>query len=144
METIYFNSKSELYNEFSNFYEAEFSLDGKVWKTVEHYFQHEKFPGDTELQAKIWGARTPLIAKRLGQTESIYFLADWNKKRIEIMEKGLRAKFTQNIDLLSKLKSTGDSWLVEKSSQDDYWGSGRTGCGLNMMGKLLMKLRKEL
>ena len=142
MDTIYFNSKSELYNEFSNFYEAEFSLDGKVWKTVEHYFQHEKFPGDTELQAKIWAARTPSIAKRLGQTRSVYFLADWNQKRNEVMERALRAKFSQHPELYKKLKSTGESWLVEKSTTDDYWGSGRTGCGLNMMGKLLMKIRK--
>ena len=144
METIYFNSKSDSYKELSNFYEAEITVDEKVWKTVEHYFQHEKFPGDIELQTKICCAKTPAVAKRLGRTRSSHFQTDWNTKRNDVMEKGVRAKFTQHPELLTKLKSTGDAWLIEKSTTDDYWGSGRSGCGLNKMGHILMKLRKEL
>lgn len=144
METIYFNSKSDLYKELSNFYESEFTIDGKVWKTVEHYFQHEKFPEDIDLQAKIYSAKTPAIAKRLGQTQSPHFRSDWIDKRNEIMEKAIRAKFSQHPDLVKKLKSTGNAWLVEKSTVDDYWGCGRSGCGLNKMGHILMKLRNEL
>ncbi len=43
--TIYFYSTKEAYGEFSNFKAYPFELKGKTWRTVEHYFQAQKFAG---------------------------------------------------------------------------------------------------
>jgi ribA/ribD-fused uncharacterized protein len=141
MEPIEFNSKSEEYREFSNFYEAEFELDGQKWKTVEQYFQYQKFPGDQILQDKIFNAKTPSEAKRLGKTRSPAFRTDWNTIRDSVMKRAVEAKFGQNPTLMEVLKNTGDAQLIEKSYNDAYWGSGRAGKGENRMGKMLMEVR---
>lgn len=143
MDRIQFHSKAVNYSEFSNFYEAQFELDGKIWKTVEHYFQHEKFPGNTILQEKIWQAKTPASAKQLGKTRAPTFRRDWNDVRDEVMKSAVEAKFQQNPTLLQLLLETGSTLLEEKSPFDSYWGTGRTGKGQNKMGQILMELRSK-
>jgi ribA/ribD-fused uncharacterized protein len=109
---------------------------------VEHYFQSQKFPTDAVLQSKIRTAEKPHQAKRLGSTKSSHFRADWNQVRDNIMWEGLMGKFSQNPELMELLISTeGQQVLVEKSFWDGYWGSGRTGKGLNKMGQFLMRIR---
>lgn len=44
-QVINFYSARHGFGEFSNFYEASFTVHGKVWPTSEHYFQAMKFPG---------------------------------------------------------------------------------------------------
>jgi predicted NAD-dependent protein-ADP-ribosyltransferase YbiA (DUF1768 family) len=68
---------------------------------------------------------------------------DWDRIRLELMEKGVRAKFTQNDSIKEMLLSTGDLEIEENSMIDSFWGIGRDGKGRNNMGKILMKLREE-
>ena len=62
------------------------------------------------------------------------------------------AKFTQNPDLMAKLKATGDAIMAEASPQDKIWGIGMTAddpearCpehwnGQNLLGNILMEIR---
>ena len=60
-----------------------------------------------------------------------------------MMYVALYAKFTQHGEL-KRLLGTGDRLLVEHTERDRYWGDGGDGRGENHLGKLLMKLRKEL
>ena len=60
-----------------------------------------------------------------------------------MMYVALYAKFTQHGEL-KRLLGTGDRLLVEHTERDRYWGDGGDGRGGNHLGKLLMKLRKEL
>ena len=144
MTSIEFNSKSTTFSEFSNFYGAPFTINEKTYPTVEHFFQSQKFPGDSVLQEKIRVAKTPFTAKRMGRTKSEHFREDWEEVKETVMLEGLRAKFTQNPQLASLLRSTGTAMLIEKMPRDSYWGSGPNGCGRNRMGRLLEKLRKEI
>ena len=144
METLEFNSKSESYSELSNFHWSPFTLEEKVWPTVEHYFQAQKFPADPALQEKVRNAKTALGAKRLGRSKTTAFRSDWDTVKDEVMEKGIKAKFRQNPLLSTLLVGTGSAWLIEKSRSDSYWGSGPNGCGLNKTGKILMRVRGEL
>ena len=144
MECIEFNSKSDLYSEFSNFYESPFTLYGATWPTVEHCFQAQKFPTDATLQEKIRKAKTALSAKRLGRTKTDHFRTDWDTTRDTVMLECLQAKFSQNPALATLLKETGTAHLREKSLSDSYWGTGRSGCGRNRMGTLLHQVRKAL
>lgn len=144
METLEFNSKSASYSELSNFHCSPFVLESKMWPTVEHYFQAQKFPADPVLQERVRAAKTALGAKRLGRTKTTAFRSDWETVKDEVMEKGIKAKFQQNPVLAARLLDTGDYWLIEKSRSDSYWGSGPNGCGLNKTGRILMKIRREL
>ena len=42
------------------------------------------------------------------------------------------------------LLATGEEELIENAPGDYYWGCGRTGTGLNMLGKILMEVRNAL
>ena len=144
MTTIEFNSKSETYTELSNFHWSPFLLDDKMWPTVEHYFQAQKFPADPELQERIREANSALSAKRRGRTKTDAFRTDWKTIRDNVMYAGIKAKFQQNPDLAALLAGTGTAWLIEKASRDSYWGSGPNNCGKNKTGHILMRVRLEL
>lgn len=141
---IEFSSKSTQYSEFSNFHFAEFTLHEKIWKSVEHYFQAQKFPGDPVLQERIRQVNTALGAKRLGRTRSQHFRTDWETVKEEVMLTGLRAKFAQNSELKELLVKTAGLHLYENNKRDSYWGTGSNHCGRNRMGVLLMNVRNEL
>ena len=141
--SIEFSSKSNTHQELSNFYPAPFLLEGKIWPSVEHYFQAQKFPTDPQLQEHIRQAATPQSAKRLGRTKSEHFRTDWNERREYFMEKALEAKFAQNPVLQEVLKSTYPLHLIENNPYDSYWAKGKQGKGQNRMGALLEKLRAD-
>jgi len=142
-EVIYFSPKSKDFKELDNYYEVGLDIDGKVWPTVEHYFQAAKFPTNAELQETIRKAKTAAKAKTLGRDGSPV-REDWETYRVEVMEKALREKFSdKNPEFKAKLLSTKDIPLLNES-QDNYWGIGRKKIGSNTIGKLLMKIRAEL
>lgn len=130
----------------SNFYPSPIEIDGKVWPTVEHYFQAAKFPDCPAHQEQIRMARTPENAKGLGGTRLIPISPGWDERRINVMRRALLAKFTrpQLFELRDALIATDDAVLIEANFHDPYWGSGRDGRGQNMLGKLLMEVRASL
>lgn len=139
-DVIKFYSVSHDYGEFSNFYVSNFKLKVKSWKSVEHYFQAQKFAG-TEYEVKIQKSSTPHQAAELGRSRKVKIRNDWEKVKDNVMFEALSAKFSQNNFLREKLISTGTSILIEDSKNDNYWGIGADGKGLNKLGKMLMKLR---
>jgi len=143
MSIIQFNSKSKEYCWLSNFFIFPMIVDDKEYRTVEHWFQSQKFT-DPILQENIRLTPSPSMAKKLGRTRHASFRTDWDCVKEEIMLKGLRAKFDQNVFLRTQLLATGTAELEEQAPWDSYWGSGRTGKGKNRMGHLLMKVRTEL
>ena len=60
------------------------------------------------------------------------------------MYEALKAKFTQHEELNELLLATGDKILIEHTENDSYWVDSGDGSGKNRLGKLLMRLRKEL
>ena len=126
----------------SNFFYSEFNLDGKSWKTVEHYFQSQKFKG-TEYEEEIRNAKTAIEAAKRGR-EDKDLRDDWEKVKDDIMRKAVLQKFLENRILTDKLLGTGNKYIVEKTKNDYYWGIGEDGSGKNMLGKILMEIREKL
>lgn len=126
---------------FSNFYRANISIDGLTYETVEHYYQSEKATNDAD-KVRIATAASPKSAKHIGNR--IKCIPNWDKKRLMVMYKALKVKFTQHPGLRKYLLSTGDAILMEVNRYDEFWGVGKNYKGKNMMGKMLMKLREEL
>ena len=140
---IYFYKINEEYGCFSNFAHYDFELDGKSWMTSEHYFQAQKFSG-TEYEEVIRLLDNPMKAAEMGRNRDLPLRADWEQVKDDIMRKAVLAKFTQNEEIKDILLSTGKETLIEKTSNDYYWGCGKDGSGKNRLGIILMEVREEL
>jgi len=134
---------TDQYGEFSNFAAFPIALKKKRWPTAEHYFQAQKFK-DTQHQEQIRKANSPMLAARLGRDRKKKLRKDWESVKDNIMYDAVIAKFTQHDDLKKMLLSTGDTKIIEHTSNDSYWGDGGNGRGRNMLGIILMRVRNEL
>jgi ribA/ribD-fused uncharacterized protein len=131
------------YGCFSNFASYPIRLYGRVWPTVEHFFQAQKFP-DTDYEEAIRQARSPAKAKGMGRTRRYRLRRDWESVKDGIMREAVLAKFRQHEDIRAILLATGDAEIVEDSPTDSYWGAGTRGGGRNRLGQILMSVREEL
>lgn len=141
--TVYFYSTREKYGCFSNFSRHGFELDGKYWKTSEHYFQAMKFEG-TEYEDQVREARSPKDAATLGRRRDFPLRKDWESVKDDVMRRAVLKKFQTHDDIQQTLLDTGDEVLIENAPGDYYWGCGKDGSGKNMLGIILMVVREQL
>lgn len=129
------------YRWLSNFYDAQATdLRGNTWPSVEHGYQAAK-SSDPAYQARIRVASYAGAAKRLGSRASIR--PDWDDVRVQEMLALVRSKFEDG-DLCWKLLATGAKTLIEENDWGDtFWGRCN-GRGTNMLGQILMHVRREL
>lgn len=141
----------------SQWYPVEFTLDGVVYATAEHWMMAAKarlFGDDTALTS-ILAAKTPGEAKALGRGVRGFDGPTWNAAKMDIVVAGNRAKFGQHPDLQAYLQSTRDRVLVEASPVDLVWGIGWAAHapeardpsqwrGENLLGFALMRARSQL
>lgn len=132
----------------SNFYASPIKdINGKIYMTVEHYFQAMKTLDPVERE-EIRVAETPGKAKRLGRI--VKLRADWEEIKNSVMYEAILQKFTVDPYLKNKLLATGEQALVEGNTwHDNTWGSCTCAkCqdieGKNELGKILMKVREEI
>src|SRR5688572_3311285 len=138
-QVIHFYSTTGEYGCFSNFSRHSIFLNGKRWRTSEHYFQAQKFQG-TEHEEEVRMAKTPSIAASIGRDRKRPLRRDWETVKDQVMLEAVRAKFNQNEELKAILLGTGDALLVEHTTRDSYWGDGGDGSGKNRLGQLLMQV----
>lgn len=105
------------------------------WRSSEHAFAFAKIPpwqGRTQNEFfETWNSATPGQAKRAGR--KLALRSDWEQVKVGFMLEILTSKFKENPALAEKLKATGNRELVEGNT----WGQ-------NLLGELLMVVRKEL
>ena len=141
--TIRFFSKSDTYRDFSNFANYPIEIDGTLWPTSEHYYQARKF-ADRDRQERIRQLPKAVAAKRYASKYRAQVRPDWGAVKDAVMERALRAKFTQHESLRELLLGSGEETIEENSARDYYWGIGEDGTGQNKLGLLLMRIRAEL
>lgn len=132
------------YHFLSNFHPAPFVWDNIMWKNSEAAYQAAK-SADRGVQLRIASLATPGEAKRVGRL--IEMRPDWEEIKLGMMYDIVLEKFKQNPDLLKKLLDTGDAQLVEGNNwHDTFWGvcPPESDNGKNHLGRILMKIRKEL
>lgn len=138
----------EDYRFLSNFHLRNVVFENIMFSSVENAFQAAKTLDLTE--RKEFLPLKPNEAKWKGRKVKIR--ADWEEIKDSIMEDLVRQKFSQG-ELKDKLLATGDEYLEETNWWDDrYWGFCMGDCkrgphkpeGLNKLGHILMKIRKEL
>jgi hypothetical protein len=126
-----------------NGYDYSIVIGKKRWPTSEHYFQAQKFR-DRKNQEDIRKANSPMLAARWGRDRKRKLRRDWESVKVNVMREAVLAKFTQHRDLRELLMSTGDATIVEHTDHDDYWGDGGDGRGKNMLGRILLDVRRAL
>ena len=140
---IKFYSVTDEYGVLSNFANYPIVIGKKRWPTSEHYFQAQKFR-DRKDQEDIRKANSPMLAARRGRDRKRKLRRDWESVKVNVMREAVFAKFTQHPHLRELLMSTGDATIVEHTDNDDYWGDGGDGRGRNMLGRILMDVRRAL
>lgn len=147
---------SEKMNEVIGFYPREFypldnfssfkvEWNGYLYSSVEEAYQAASFMGsDEEMVQAIKKSHSADEAQRLAYANKDKRRDDWDLIKLDVMELLLRLKLEQNPYVLKKLLQTGDYYIVEDSPKDSFWGWGPDRCGENQLGRLWMKLRKEL
>ncbi|MBB5891157.1 NADAR domain-containing protein [Kutzneria kofuensis] len=141
----------------SQWWPAEFTVDGLTFPTAEHYMMHRKalLFGDEDTAARILRARHPNEAKTLGREVRGYDNEVWDANRFDVVVAGNLAKFGQHALLCRYLLGTSDRVLVEASPLDRIWGIGLTAdddraaspstwLGANLLGFVLMAVREQL
>jgi ribA/ribD-fused uncharacterized protein len=141
----------------SQWWPAEFTVDGLVFPTAEHFMMHRKalLFGDGETAARILRARHPNEAKTLGREVRGYDDEVWAANRFDVVVAGNLAKFGQHALLGRYLLGTSDRVLVEASPLDRIWGIGLSAdderaaspgswLGANLLGFVLMAVRERL
>ena len=130
---------------FSNFSSFQVEWRGRVWMTSEHAYQASKFMGRyPKLVEKVTNARSAHEAFKIAMRNADKKLKNWSKISPKVMLDICRHKLEQNPYVKRKLLQAGDLHLVEDSPKDDFWGWGPNKDGRNELGKVWMKLRKEL
>lgn len=134
------NSFRGKYFFLSNFYEMPIAYNGICYLNNEAAFQAQKTL-DNEMRKK-FSNLNPSDAKRLGR--HVKLRADWEQVKDQIMYEIVKIKFTPPSCSYLNLMATGDEWLEEGNTWGDReWGTVN-GVGKNKLGKILMRVRKEL
>lgn len=132
------------YRWLSNFHLIDVEFEGTVYPSTEHAYQAAKTLNQ-EVRAQIAKLPSPSAAKKYGSDPlKTPLRQDWDEPtRLATMEMILREKFKDPM-LAKLLAGTNNAELVEGNTWgDQFWGISR-GSGSNHLGKILMKIRKEI
>ena len=138
---IRFYRSSGNFGFLSNLYPCKVKFEGSVFRNSEEAYQFGK-PKDKAIAEWIVNAPKPhLCAIAAHSLLAFDIKPNWSKIKVERMRQVLKAKFSQNLELMKQLLETKGFSLVEDSKTDSFWGVGKKGNGKNMLGQLLMELR---
>lgn len=124
----------------SNFFPCEVEYNGIMYNNAESAFQSQKT--NDKVERYPFSNMSPRDAKKHGR--KIQLRPDWEYVKENEMYRICLAKFTQNEELQHMLLATGNRYLEEANNWNDTeWGTVN-GYGTNKLGKILMRIRKEL
>ncbi len=166
VELLVSHGMDEDYHFLSNYFPYPITVDGRLYKSSEHYYQAIKFPLDSKIYREVVEAATPALAKKIAAKYAKDANLGDDQEMSRRMKKALWAKFYSpcnlNNSLGIKLLATGDALIIEgnlrmnrngKNVSDSRWGAEFDFSkmpqkvsleGKNLLGKLLMELRSQL
>jgi hypothetical protein len=139
------NSSEPFARTISNLAESPFVLDGRLYRSVESFWQGLKFPLDVDRLrlADYQGCRALSEGRREGYKNKTIVYGDaeivvgtWD--HWELMARACRAKFEQNAEARASLLATGDRPLVHMVRRDS-----RTIPGV-IMAQIWMRIRRRM
>ena len=156
---VLFNQPGEDKGEFKTFSNQAvypIQISDVRYPSVEHYYQAMKAKefGDEQIYKKILDTPSGKAVKALGEKIANVHTEIWDAKRLEIMMRGVKAKFVQHPELQKQLVATGERQIGYADARDSFWGIGTAETteksgdptkwkGQNRLGKIMMALRDE-
>jgi N-glycosidase YbiA len=115
------------------------------YPSVHHFFLCQRFAG-SPVEDEIRNATSLWeVDKLVKRAESMGIQReDWDRIKTDVMLLGNYYKFKQNSDAQTILLQTGNKTVVDHTATDAFWGDGGDGSGKNLMGIVLMAVRKRL
>ncbi len=131
------------YRWLSNFHNVPIEFEDATYPSTENSYQAAKCANieDRRLFLNV----TSSTAKGLGR--QVALRGDWTEElRLKLMYDFNYQKFFGDRCLRDKLIDTGDAILIEGNLWGDtFWGVDlKSGAGKNHLGKILMRVRREL
>jgi len=138
--------------------DLKINYDNNIFSNSEQLFMYmkAKFFNDSEKAKEIvQNGSEPRIAKKLGREVKNYDDEKWSQVREKFMYEAVYLKFFYSQELRKLLLDTDSKILVEGTPKDIIWGVGvhweddkildeKNWKGLNLLGKVLMRVREEL
>ena len=128
--------------------------NGQIWKTSEHLFQAMRFEKGGDVWNEIQNCPSPMGTKFIMKRCASSLIVEPRSPRDLInMTEVLRLKFDQNTDIRKLLLDSGDDIIIEDVTKRQnesglFWGAAKVHnswwYGQNILGRMLMDLRKEL
>lgn len=157
MNVIGFHEPEKEYGFLSNWYESDFTIDGRTFSSIEQYMMYQKASvfHDEEHAREVLQMTDAREIKAVGRKVRNYNDTVWNGIRQIVVYEGLMAKFSQSKELTGQLLDTGDAVLAECNPGDPVWGIAMERDdedrfymdrwkGSNLLGFLLMIVREKL
>lgn len=116
-----------------------------TYPSLHHFFLCERFkasPVDDEIRkaSSLWEVDR-LVRKAESQG---WQREDWDRVKADVMLLGCYYKMKHNPDVATVLQQTGQRTILYTHAQDDFWGDGGDGQGKNLLGVILMAVRKRI
>lgn len=115
---------------------------GVLYPTAEHAYHCQRY-SDPKIVEEIKSARSPKLAWALSQQYKVQQVADFDQRKVQIMEDICRAKLVQHEDV-REILLWSEGMAIIKTYPDPVWGIGLDGHGTNELGKLWIRLREDL
>lgn len=130
---------------FSNHYVCNMYIDNREYNHVEGFVESSKYIGiNDKVAERIRNVIFPGLCKKISKENPLSeeHLEKWTTTfRVVAMKRAVYTKFLCNSELAKILLKTGDKSLIYNSTTDDYWGTGSSGTGSNILGKILEEVR---
>lgn len=157
MEVVCFHNPDEENGYLSNWYLSEFCIENIMFSSMEQYMMYKKATvfHDEIIAREILEQDNVVEIKKLGRSVSGYNDNYWNGVRQIIVYNGLKEKFSQDMELKSRLLGTGQAIIAECAVRDRIWEIGwsmkaperlepEKWKGYNLLGYTLMMVREHI
>ena len=132
-------------NPLSAFHHHPLFWKNHTYISAEAAYQHEKMKQHNVpkwVHKELIHCKSSHDAKRIANNWIPQCSKSWQSQRFEVMKQISKEKLKQCKAFKSALRKTGTSVLVHNIETDPVWGCGQDMRGLNMMGHILMDVRK--
>ncbi len=124
-------------------------VDGKVFPTLEHAYQCQRYTDDSIIE-EIRKQRSPVLAWETSSRYKHIQIPEFKNEnyKLKVMEYLMRLKASQHEEIRKILRDSGNIPIVKHITTyppgDGFWDDGEDGTGFNHIGKIWMKIREEL
>lgn len=152
-QSVFFNKQTDNHWILSNMSSCPLEIEGIPFKCSEHLYQTLKFATPDSITAVYYANNAKMTAKHWQKLDG-HRREDWGQICVDVMKFCLQKKYEQCPEFRKELEKTKGYNIVElqdskkdkDSSRANAWGvktKGQNYVGPNLMGRLLMELRRD-